>query len=227
MTTNKITVVNLNMGNIGSIPNMLKRLQCETLVTNNANDILRAEKIILPGVGSFDAAMNQLNQLNLIQVLNQKVLEEQVPILGICLGMQLFTESSEEGRMPGLGWISGKVVRFKFDQNQSQLKIPHMGWNYVQQPTNIPLLSGYESDPRFYFVHSYHVEQQSLTAQTQRASCQYGYEFPAVIWNKNILGAQFHPEKSHRFGLKLFENFIQFSGAAAEPATKAPVSGGS
>lgn len=209
-TMSQITIINLNMGNVGSIPNMLERIGCKSLVTSDVEAVRNAKKLILPGVGSFDAAMTELQKLNLLSVLNQKVLEEKVPILGICLGMQLLSKGSEEGNLPGLSWINGKVVRFHFENDPlKKLKIPHMGWNLVQNDPSIPILQGFDSDPRFYFVHSYHLDNAPLGQQTQVALAHYGYGFPAVIQRDNIYGVQFHPEKSHRFGLKLLENFVQ------------------
>ncbi len=213
----KITILNLNMGNVGSIPNMLGRIGCKSIVSSEPEEIERAAKLILPGVGSFDAAMKQLQALDLLSILNKKALEEKIPILGICLGMQLLTDGSEEGVLPGLGWIPGQVVRFRFEKTSDlELKIPHMGWNHLQRNPSIPILSGYDTDPRFYFVHSYHLAPDSLDALTHRANASYGYEFPAVVQRGNIFGVQFHPEKSHRYGLKLLENFASLNNQSEQ-----------
>ncbi|HXG70777.1 MAG TPA: imidazole glycerol phosphate synthase subunit HisH [Gemmatimonadaceae bacterium] len=201
-----ITIVDYGMGNLGSIANMVKKAgsACEIVSTGEA--LMRAQKIILPGVGSFDAAMKQIDQRGLRQALDEKALVEKVPFLGICLGMQLLTEGSDEGVLPGLGWIRGKTTAFK-GRVGAALKVPHMGWNTVSWCRDAPLLAGFKSadEPRFYFVHSYFVECEVPTESMLRAT--YGLEFDAGLWRENIFGVQFHPEKSHRFGLKLFQNF--------------------
>ena len=199
-----ITIIDYGMGNLGSIINMLGKIGVEAVSTSKIEDIEKARKIILPGVGSFDTAINNLNKLGLMTVLNKKVTEERIPTLGLCLGMQLLTEKSEEGKLPGLGWIRGRTIRFKFEDN---LKIPHMGWNTINIKKRSPLLRGLDNGSRFYFVHSYHLvcdDEKDILA-----TADYGYEFPTVVERKNVLGVQFHPEKSHKFGMKLLENFAK------------------
>lgn len=202
-----VVIVDYKMGNLGSIQSMLRKIGMPSLVSGSIDDIQRANKLILPGVGAFDSGMKNLSELGLLPVLKKKVLEKGTPILGICLGMQLFMEKSEEGVLPGLGWIEGKVVRFRFDRQQTDLKIPHMGWNTVTVQKEGPLFTGMEDGSRFYFVHSYHVicsRQEDVLATTK-----HGYDFPCSISRSNITGTQFHPEKSHRFGIRFLENFAR------------------
>jgi imidazole glycerol-phosphate synthase subunit HisH len=201
-----VVVVNAGIGNLGAIPNMLKRLGVAARITADATEIGAASKLILPGVGAFDAAMSSLGRLGLIDVLNHKALEERVPILGVCLGMELLAADSEEGNLPGLGWIAGRVVRFQFEGIHPAPRVPHMGWNYVH-PTSIgSLFADLGGMPRFYFAHSFHVvcDDPADVAGFTR----YGYAFASAVQHQNIAGIQFHPEKSHRFGLKVFENFL-------------------
>jgi glutamine amidotransferase len=163
------------------------------------------QKILLPGVGSFDNAMHKLEQLELVHPLRESAAAG-VPLFGICLGMQLLSDGSEEGKLPGLGLISGRVRRFRFDTEQSSLKIPHMGWNQVKTSKIHPLADGLESGGRFYFVHSYHYECEDPTDELFKT--HYGYDFTSGVHRGNVMGVQFHPEKSHRFGMQLFKNFI-------------------
>ncbi len=198
-----ITIIDYGMGNLGSIQNMFKRIKVESQITGDVSTISNAEKILLPGVGAFDSAMEKIENSGLIPILNQKALTEKVPTLGICLGMQLLTRSSEEGKRPGLGWINGRTVRFNFTNNS--LKVPHMGWNSVDVKKSSPLINKLPDQPRFYFVHSFYVscdnDADVLT------TTHYGVDFHSIIQHENIFGAQFHPEKSHKFGMKLLENF--------------------
>lgn len=201
-----IVIVDYKMGNLGSITNIIKKVGHSSIVTSDIGQISKADKIILPGVGSFDKAMENLKDLNLIEVLNQKALIEKVPVLGICLGMQLLTKSSEEGNVDGLGWIDAKTVKFQLSDFPS-LKIPHMGWNEVQLPQKHILCENMYQDPRFYFVHSYHAVCESDANILM--TTHFGYDFASGIVKDNIIGVQFHPEKSHKFGMKLFKNFIE------------------
>ena len=202
-----IVIVDYGMGNLGSIVNMLKRLGVrDSVISSRIEDITCADKLILPGVGAFDTAMQNLHRGGFLEVLHDKVIQQKTLCLGICLGMQLFFKKSAEGALPGLGWINGEVVKFQF-RPQSHLKIPHMGWNITHQKKKSPLCDAMFSENRFYFVHSYHAvcsdpEEVLLTAH-------YGYEFVAAVERDNIFGVQFHPEKSHRFGMKLLENFTK------------------
>ena len=202
-----IVVVDYGMGNVGSIVNMLKKVGTDSVVSSDASVIASAEKIVLPGVGSFDNGMMNLEERCLIPTLNEKVLKEKVPILGVCLGMQLFTRRSEEGRLAGFGWLDAETVRFRFGSDNAHLKIPHMGWNAVTVTKANPLINNMRCEQRFYFVHSYHVvcnETQDVLAMTH-----HGYAVTAAISRDNMYGVQFHPEKSHHFGMMLMKKFVE------------------
>ncbi len=203
-----ITIVDYGMGNLGSIQNMFKYIGIDATIQSDADKIKNASKILLPGVGSFDTAMKKINKSDLIEVLNEKALKEQVPILGICLGMQLLTNSSEEGDLQGLGWINAKTMSFK-DRIDKKYRIPHMGWNIVNKSNESLLTDGFEEfeETRFYFVHSYFVKVEDEKNSILKTN--YGLDFDSAIQKDNIYGAQFHPEKSHKFGMKLFENFAR------------------
>jgi glutamine amidotransferase len=202
-----ITIVDYKSGNLGSIQNMLKKIGEPSIITSEKNDIAIAKKLLLPGVGSFDTGMNNLKNLGLIDILNEKVLIEKIPVLGICLGMQLMSNKSEEGIQPGLGWINAETIRFNFS-NTTEYKSPHMGWNFVFLKKESRLFNGMFPDARFYFVHSYFFKANDtsdiLTTTT------YEIKYTSAIEKMNILGVQFHPEKSHKFGMKLLKNFVDF-----------------
>lgn len=202
-----IVVIDYGLGNLGSILNMLKKIQAEAVISRNPEQILKADKLILPGVGSFDNGMRNISELGLRDVLELKVMKEKTPILGICLGLQLFTEASEEGKLPGLAWLKARTARFKVDSSQNHLRVPHMGWNSVKKTKDSTMLNGFDSDWRFYFVHSYHVEVDDDNDALLKT--HYGYDFVSAIEKDNIFGVQFHPEKSHKFGMQLFKNFVQ------------------
>lgn len=202
-----ITIIDYGMGNLGSIVNMLKKLGATSHISSEPGEIARAEKLILPGVGAFDQGMTSLVQRGLVDVLHESVLEKRTPILGLCLGTQLFTERSEEGRLPGLGWLEAETVRFRLEGNAEGLKVPHMGWNYIELRESCPLLRNLPQSPRFYFVHSYHLRCRQ--SPDTRATTEYGYDFPSVVQRDNIMGAQFHPEKSHKYGISLLRNFVE------------------
>lgn len=201
-----IVIIDYGIGNLASVQNMFRKIGvADVVVSGKAEDIAAADKLLLPGVGAFDAGMKHLEQSGLVPLLNQKVLQEKTPILGICLGMQLLTKRSEEGILPGLGWIDAETLRFNPDP-ALKLKVPHMGWDYIQVKRDNKLVD-MESRNRFYFVHSYYVkcfdENQSL------ASCKFDHEFTCMVHKDNIYGAQFHPEKSLKFGMKVLENFAK------------------
>ncbi|UCD17684.1 MAG: imidazole glycerol phosphate synthase subunit HisH [Candidatus Zixiibacteriota bacterium] len=203
----KTVIVTYGMGNLGSVKNMLKKIGCEAVITADPGKIESADRLILPGVGSFDRGMKNIKESGFLEILGQKVLEERTPILGICLGMQLLTEGSEEGITRGLGWISAKTVRFSFNGSPLPLKIPHMGWNFVRPARKSRLIDNIGDRPRFYFVHSYHVVCNNPDDIV--LICNYGGEFACAVQHNNIMGVQFHPEKSHRFGLQLLRNFSE------------------
>jgi glutamine amidotransferase len=190
------------MGNLGSVKNMLKYIGAESTITANPVELQEAQKIILPGVGSFDQAMKRIEESGFRIVLDAKALTEKVPVLGICLGMQLLTYGSEEGLIPGLGWIPAKTIHFPADIG---LKVPHMGWNIVTPSTPSPLCEKLPEESRFYFVHSYYVKVENESYSILKTN--YGLNFDSAIQRGNIYGVQFHPEKSHKLGMQLLRNF--------------------
>ena len=201
-----ITIIDYKMSNLGSILNMLKKAGShDNCIATEPRHILEATKIIMPGIGSFDAAILKLQEMKLIEPLRQKAMEEKIPFLGICLGMQLMLEGSEEGTLPGLGFVKGRVKKFEFDQS-SKLRSPHMGWNTVIAQKESKILSG-EKPPRFYFVHSYYV--QCDDPSDVLTLTDHGQNFVSAFEHQNLIGVQFHPEKSHNFGMDLFKNFVE------------------
>lgn len=201
-----IVVIDYGVGNLGSIANMGRKAGGQFVVSSDLAMIAQAEKLILPGVGAFDNGMTKLRERGLIPVLNESVLQRKTPILGLCLGVQLFTRRSDEGRLPGLGWIAADTRRFAVPPENRRLKIPHMGWNYIELAKCAPLFEHLPAQPRFYFVHSYHLvcdDPADVLAWTT-----YGHRFASAVNCGNIWGTQFHPEKSHRFGLTVMRNFL-------------------
>ncbi len=184
---------------------MLRKVGAEADATGEPARIAQATKLVLPGVGAFDAAMTRLHDRDLVPVLNRRVLDDGVPILGICLGMQVMTESSEEGDERGLGWFEGGTRRFRFDGPEPRLRVPHMGWNVIRAVKPTPLFDGMYDEPRFYFVHSYHVYCRNV--EDVMLTTDYGGTFVSGISRGNIYGVQFHPEKSHKFGMHLVRRF--------------------
>lgn len=206
-----ITIVDYGVGNLGSVSNMLRHIGVKSCVASTPEQLRDAEKLILPGVGAFDAGMQALAPL--FDVLNQKVIVEKTPVLGLCLGMQLLMNGSEEGQRPGLGWIPGKCVKFNSHLlfQERPIRIPHMGWNLVKPTLGCRLFEGIEDDPRFYFVHSFHAvcdQPSDVLGMTH-----YGLEFASAIGRDHIMGVQFHPEKSHKFGMALLRNFARVGHA--------------
>jgi glutamine amidotransferase len=201
----KVVIIDYGMGNLGSISNMLKYIGVDTIITSEHSIIENAEKIILPGVGHFDRAMNNINELNLVEILRRKSLVDKVPFLGICLGMQLMCRHSEEGNKDGLGLINADVLKFNLDR---PYKVPHMGWNLIEPKSESKILENLNSNSKFYFVHSYFVkvhDESNVLTYTN-----YAHKFVSGITNnENIFGLQFHPEKSHKYGVTLFRNFIE------------------
>lgn len=204
-----IAVIDYEMGNVGSVLNMMQKLRVKVKLTRDFKELDQACGIILPGVGSFDRGVEQLRRFDLIAILNDLVISAGKPCLGICLGMQLMACGSEEGKLAGLGWIETTVTKFQADPSRPKLRIPHMGWNYVKPADpNYWLLKDLPSPARFYFVHSYRYPENISTAVgfTDHIS-----PFASVIEKNNIIGCQFHPEKSHSFGLTLLSNFTQMA----------------
>ena len=200
-----IVIIDYKTGNIGSLANMLKKIGAKAVVSSNPEEIKKAEKLILPGVGAFDVGMENLKNLGLVSLLKDRVRNKKTPILGICLGMQLFAQKSKEGTLPGLGWIEGEVKKFKFNNNK--FKIPHMGWNTIEIKKEDTLFKNMEGELRFYFVHSYYFVP--FKKDNVLATTNYGINFTSIIKKENIIGVQFHPEKSHKFGMKLLDNFVK------------------
>ena len=200
-----IAIIDYGIGNLLSVKNMLRKAGVtDALVTGDPEQVRLADRIILPGVGHFDYGMRKLRASPAFAEVNRKALEEKVPVLGICLGAQLLTNGSEEGVDPGLGWIDADTVRFQVDQLPERLPIPHMGWSETEVVRH-PLFKGMYEEPRFYYVHSFYLKPRR--AEDTLCMASYGHPFAAGIQRDNIMGVQFHPEKSHKFGLRLLENF--------------------
>jgi glutamine amidotransferase len=203
-----LTIIDYKAGNVRSIQNMLKKIGIKSLISDKTEDVQSAEKLILPGVGHFDYGMEQLEKSGLIEILNKKVLTDKTPILGICLGVQLMTKSSDEGTKAGLGWFDAFTVKFDSSKLPENCKIPHMGWNEITYNQNCKLFQNlHEVPPRFYFVHSYHLKANN--ENDILATANYGYEFTVALKKDNIIGLQFHPEKSHKFGMQVLKNFVE------------------
>ena len=200
-----ITLINYGVGNIFAFQNVYRRLDIPTKIANTSQDLLDAKKLILPGVGSFDYAMNQLNNSGMREKLDELVIERKIPVLGICVGMQIMGNRSSEGKLEGLKWIDSEIL--KFDENfiQQRAKLPHMGWNDVYPINNHPLFKGLEKDAIFYFLHSFYFNCNNTNDIL--AFSDYGISFSSVVNKDNIYGIQFHPEKSHQYGEKLLCNF--------------------
>lgn len=202
-----ITIIDIGIGNLGAIKNMLRKIGAEVQISADEQEIRRADKLVLPGVGAFDHGMRALSESGLTDTLNEQVLGAKKSVLGICLGAQMLGNRSEEGSLPGLGWIDMDVVRFP---RKPGLRVPHMGWNSVV-PTVVdgrvhPLFANKDEAPRFYFVHSYYMA--CARPEDVAATCNYDGSFAAAVAHENIWGVQFHPEKSHRFGAGLLRNFV-------------------
>ncbi|MDC0990276.1 imidazole glycerol phosphate synthase subunit HisH [Gammaproteobacteria bacterium] len=202
-----IAVVDYGLGNVQAFLNMFKLLGVEATRAKIPSDLTGASKIILPGVGAFDHAINLLNSSGMRDTLDSLILKEKIPVLGICVGMQILASTSDEGKLPGLGWVPGKVCAFLSNEKSANLSVPHMGWNDIQPIKNHPLFVGLEVDARFYFLHSYYFECQDF--QHEAATSLYGSNFSCAISADNVYGVQFHPEKSHHFGIRLLKNFVE------------------
>lgn len=196
-----ISILDYGVGNPGAVLNMYKRIGLEANIVANSNDLKPTKKIILPGVGAFDHAMQKFNQSGLREPI-EKLVNQNIPLLGICVGMQMLCKSSTEGLENGLGWINSTVEKFTFTEN---FPVPHMGWNKVKTLRETPLTRCIESDARFYFAHSYYLPDDN--SEFVSTTTDYFHPFASSINQDNIFGVQFHPEKSHRFGLDLLKNF--------------------
>lgn len=199
-----IGIINYGVGNLLSIKNMFKKIGVESLIANSPDDIDNCDKLVLPGVGSFDTAMINYKKSGFEDILNKRVLVNQTPILGICLGMHMMCNSSEEGKLTGLSWIDAKVVKFKF--SNTNFKVPHMGWNTVTPIHKKSLFRNINNEElKYYHVHSYYVELNDTDLQL--ATTKYDFDFTSAFEKDNIYGVQFHPEKSHKYGFELLKNF--------------------
>jgi imidazole glycerol-phosphate synthase subunit HisH len=201
-----ITIIDYGLGNVKAFATVYYKLNIPVVIARKSEDILDATNIILPGVGAFDYAMQRLNDSGMRDTLERKVLQDKVPVIGICVGMQMLARKSEEGLLPGLGWIDGEVIKFKFS-TETTMRIPHMGWNTIEPKRTGGLMEGLDSESRFYFLHSYyfHCSNQADVI----ATTDYNGIFESAVNCNNIYGVQFHPEKSHGWGIKLLDNFAK------------------
>jgi len=202
-----IGIVDYGLGNLQAFANIYKRLNLPFSLVSTPEALEQADHLILPGVGSFDWAMQRLNDSGLRQTLDKQVLEKEIPVLGVCVGMQMMARSSEEGSESGLGWIDGEVKRFEFNSDYSHLMLPHMGWNDVTTTQVNKIFAGLDSDALFYFLHSYVFAPRKEIEIL--ATAIYGEKFVCAVGNKNCYGVQFHPEKSHSWGIQLLKNFAE------------------
>jgi glutamine amidotransferase len=202
-----LSIIDYGVGNLASIKNMLKKIGYDARISGAASDIFKSNKLILPGIGHFDNCMQKFNASGIRDLVTKKVIDEKTPLLGICVGYQMLMDRSEEGVERGLGWIKGDVIKFDQRKLTNSLKIPHMGWAEVELNKPSLLFKNMYEDPRFYFVHSFHPIPDISSDVLLCAN--YGYRFPAAIEHENIMGVQFHPEKSHKFGMQLMKNFVE------------------
>jgi len=202
-----IAIINYGMGNVLAFADVYKKLNIPAVIVRQAEELKNANKVILPGVGAFDHAMQRLEESGMRPFLDEMVLQRHVPVLGICVGMQMLAFSSEEGRLPGLGWIDGEVKRFNPSSSRNNIRLPHMGWNNIKPLKPNALIQGLDLDARFYFLHSYFL--QDHRNEDVIAVTDFDGKFTCAVNSKNIYGVQFHPEKSHQWGIRLLENFAK------------------
>ncbi len=202
----RIVIIDYRTGNTNSIKRTLGRIGCRSIISSQIEDVIRADKIILPGVGHFARAITNLKELGLLDALNEAVLFKRKPVLGICLGMELMAMTSEEGDTPGLQWLDAVAVRFKTSAT-ARHKVPHMGWNRIQIKKSSRLMKGVEDQAEFYFAHSYHLQVEDPSDVLNET--EYCISFPSAVERNNIFGVQYHPEKSHRIGVQVLKNFIE------------------
>jgi glutamine amidotransferase len=213
-----IVIVDYGVGNVGSIFNMLRKVGAQAVLASDPAVIRDATKLVLPGIGKFDAVMSAFNGSGLRSAIEEAVLGRSIPVLGICVGMQMMGKGSEEGQEPGLGWVAAHTKRFDFSLAGPSLRLPHTGWNFVKPAKAHGLIGKLPPDPRFYFVHSYHVVCEQPADILLQA--HYGLDFTASFASRNILGVQFHPEKSHKYGMQLFRGFAGVEERAREPLSR-------
>lgn len=202
-----IAIIDYGSGNIAAIANIYKQLKVPYIISGDLGELAAADRYILPGVGAFDATMQYLNESGMVSTLNEQVLVNKKKVLGICVGMQVLAESSEEGLLAGLGWIKGRVRMIDANLIPANPKLPHMGWNSVAPETGAPLFAGVEIQQGFYFLHSYYFDATDDADVT--ATVHYGKELPCAVAHGNVYGMQFHPEKSHANGVTVFRNFAE------------------
>ena len=204
-----IGIIDYGLGNLASIRNMLRRLEIDSVISNDAEVLRQTDRLILPGVGAFDQGVTNLHSSGLWQPLNDMVQEQKKLILGICLGVQLLTEGSDEGTLPGLGWIRGRTIAFDRSRLSPTQRIPNMGWRYIDSVRDCPLTLALPPEARFYFVHSYHLD--CVDRQDAILTATHGYQFTCGVAKGNVLGVQFHPEKSHKFGMAVLRNYSKLT----------------
>lgn len=202
-----IAIVDYGLGNIRAFANVYHNLNIPVIIAKNSKDLTEATKILVPGVGSFDHAMRQLANSGMRGALDQKVMIDKMPVLGICVGMQMLANTSDEGVLPGLGWIDGVVKKFILPEGSYTMRIPHMGWNTIQPVNSNSLLKGLDNESRFYFLHSYYFK--CTDPSNAIATTHYHNDFESAVNVGNVYGVQFHPEKSHQWGIRLLENFAR------------------
>lgn len=202
-----IVLIDYGVGNISAFLNIYKHLNIPVRTAKTVAELEGAEKLILPGVGHFDYAMQRFNGSGMRETVDEMVRTGKKPVIGICVGMQMMAKSSDEGQLPGLGWIDAHVEKFSDSQRSAKMPLPHMGWNDVYALKNNPLFSGLEHDARFYFLHSYYFK--CTLPQDAVAEAEYGIRFTAAVNHENVYGIQCHPEKSHNFGIQLLKNFAE------------------
>jgi len=202
-----IVIIDYGLGNLKAFINIYKKLDIPIKIAKQASDLENATKIILPGVGAFDHAMTKLNESGMRSKLDELVFEDKLPVIGICVGMQILAKSSDEGILPGLGYIDGVVKKFNTSKFLQKTHLPHMGWNDIKPRLGEVLFKNLTDEPLFYFLHSYYFECNQV--QNAIATATYGDEFVCAINHKNVFGVQFHPEKSHHYGVQLLKNFAE------------------
>ena len=202
-----VTIIDYGVGNINAFLNIFKQLNIDANTATSVEDFVGVDKLILPGVGHFDYAMQRFSDSGMKDKVNELVKIEKKPILGVCVGMQMMAKTSSEGALQGLGWIDAEVLKFDDAQRSAKLPLPHMGWNDVHPKNKSALIHNLENDARFYFLHSYYFKCNR--PETSIADAEYGIQFSCAVNNENVYGAQFHPEKSHHFGIQLLKNFAE------------------